>query len=305
VKLSNLSKPFGKLRARKKYKIIVAKSNRHLRELESTPLPAQTELLIGPDSIANLYRSAQLYIGSGGTVTWERMICLLPGLVTAVADNQVPASQALAEDGYQEYLGLAQELDYSQAILRAEDLVNSPSGLTQMTSKMKDLVAPFQAHLLIEASQGLRVRKARASDTRFLYELRKDPVVAAMFISGADFSFESHVKWVESTLAKGESRLYIVLEGQTPRGQVRVDADGGISVSLHESARGRGLGAKALSFAISMDGLLHSPHRKTYYALVKTDNPASQKIFLKVGFGFSETTQLNGITYNKYLYPAP
>jgi UDP-2,4-diacetamido-2,4,6-trideoxy-beta-L-altropyranose hydrolase len=49
--------------------------------------------------------SADLYIGAGGTITWERFACGLPGIVYSIAQNQVKMARDLASQGYQPYAG--------------------------------------------------------------------------------------------------------------------------------------------------------------------------------------------------------
>lgn len=55
--------------------------------------------------LADLMAAADLAIGAGGTTTWERCCLGLPSLVVSVAENQVPACEALARDGVIVYLG--------------------------------------------------------------------------------------------------------------------------------------------------------------------------------------------------------
>ena len=55
--------------------------------------------------MAALMQQADLSLGAGGTTTWERCCLGLPGVIIAVADNQVAISQNLAGHGVQVYLG--------------------------------------------------------------------------------------------------------------------------------------------------------------------------------------------------------
>lgn len=57
--------------------------------------------------IAGLLRATDLFIGAGGTVTWERAACGVPAVIVAAAANQNPFSEDLAADGVQSYLGPA------------------------------------------------------------------------------------------------------------------------------------------------------------------------------------------------------
>ena len=50
---------------------------------------------------------ADLYIGAGGTTTWERFACGLPGIVYSVATNQIKMAQDLETACFQPYAGSA------------------------------------------------------------------------------------------------------------------------------------------------------------------------------------------------------
>jgi spore coat polysaccharide biosynthesis predicted glycosyltransferase SpsG len=54
--------------------------------------------------------AADLYLGAGGTVQLERLCLGLPGVVTAVADNQLESAQWLGQAGFANYLGPASQV---------------------------------------------------------------------------------------------------------------------------------------------------------------------------------------------------
>lgn len=64
--------------------------------------------LNGPSYIADPIEAmmrADIYIGAGGTTTWERFACGLPGIVFSIAENQIKMAQDLATVGFQKYAG--------------------------------------------------------------------------------------------------------------------------------------------------------------------------------------------------------
>jgi UDP-2,4-diacetamido-2,4,6-trideoxy-beta-L-altropyranose hydrolase len=61
---------------------------------------------------------ADLYIGAGGTTTWERFACGLPGIVYSVATNQIKMAQDLETAGFQPYAGSA--ADYKWENLKSK-----------------------------------------------------------------------------------------------------------------------------------------------------------------------------------------
>lgn len=88
------------------FNIVVGKNSPHNNELltlekenENLKVHVQTSDMYG------LMCNSDLYIGSGGTVTWERLFCGLPSLVVSVADNQVESCKDLHMSRYIEYVG--------------------------------------------------------------------------------------------------------------------------------------------------------------------------------------------------------
>ena len=50
-------------------------------------------------------KKADLYLGSGGTTTWERCCLGLPSIVISTGKNQVRSNENLYKQGVIEYLG--------------------------------------------------------------------------------------------------------------------------------------------------------------------------------------------------------
>lgn len=60
--------------------------------------------------MAELMARADLALGAGGTATWERCFLGLPAIVTAIAENQLPACHSCAEAGLIYYAGTWREV---------------------------------------------------------------------------------------------------------------------------------------------------------------------------------------------------
>ena len=54
---------------------------------------------------------ADIFVGAGGSSTWERCALGLPGIVYAISENQVAMSKYLGDQKYQIYLGKISEFD--------------------------------------------------------------------------------------------------------------------------------------------------------------------------------------------------
>lgn len=92
-------------------------------------------------SLAGLMARADLFIGAGGATTWERMSLGLPSLIISVADNQLPFTRALSEDGMQFLLagGKTTSLsDWQETIL---EWIQKPATIiSQLSQRAESLV---------------------------------------------------------------------------------------------------------------------------------------------------------------------
>ncbi|MGN1023858.1 MAG: GNAT family N-acetyltransferase, partial [Lachnospiraceae bacterium] len=71
----------------------------------------------------------------------------------------------------------------------------------------------------------LALRPAAASDSGFLLALRNDPKVRANSFQKDEVKKEDHERWLAGVLSNPARHLYILEEGDTPAGQVRIDVD--------------------------------------------------------------------------------
>ena len=66
----------------------------------------RAQLHCGADNMAELMGNADIAIGAGGVMSWERCCLALPTIAVGIADNQTGALTALAGSGAVTYLGL-------------------------------------------------------------------------------------------------------------------------------------------------------------------------------------------------------
>jgi len=125
----------------------------------------------------------------------------------------------------------------------------------------------------------LTLRPASMADAERLYAWRMDPQTQAASLSGGDFSFDHHCRWLQSSLNRPDRQICIALLGDQPVGMVRADRDGGgwlLSWAIAPAARGQGAGRQMVAAMIAQ---LQSPVR----AEIKNDNPASLRMAAAVG----------------------
>ena len=96
---------------------------------EGLPCPVQIHTAV--DNMAELMTEADLMIGAGGSTSWERCALGLPVIVLPLADNQVPAVNAMSR------AGIAQAVKpHDDDALRTalEDLLSNPTQILAMSA---------------------------------------------------------------------------------------------------------------------------------------------------------------------------
>ena len=88
---------------------------------------------------ASLFRDASFFIGSGGSITWERYALGLPGAVFAIAKNQECISQDAATAGLHLYLGTPTEFTPDR-LAQAVRQLSTPEVRLPMIKKTMNLV---------------------------------------------------------------------------------------------------------------------------------------------------------------------
>ena len=86
--------------------VVVGSDNPHKAGiLERYNTVKKIHIHVDPDNIPELMASADLAVGGGGTMTWERCLLQLPSLIISIAENQVDSSKALDSISAAVYLG--------------------------------------------------------------------------------------------------------------------------------------------------------------------------------------------------------
>lgn len=130
------------------FELVVLASHRHIESIRQLPPISHIKIHFQPQNWFSLLKSADFYIGSGGTVTWERLFVGVPGAVISVADNQVAVSREMAKHGLQYYWGDSEGFDWNQLEEKIEDALSTPSDLLQMSIQGQALVRRVDAQLI-------------------------------------------------------------------------------------------------------------------------------------------------------------
>jgi RimJ/RimL family protein N-acetyltransferase len=102
--------------------------------------------------------------------------------------------------------------------------------------------------------------------------------------------WDEHNNWVEAVVAgKTNKELYIIESEGEGVGQLRLDFDNNeaeVSISLFKSSHSKGVATRALLIAVTNPDVSKRVNR--LIAEVNKNNPASQRLFEKVGFHLRE-----------------
>jgi len=242
------------------------------------------------EDMAALMRAADLFLGAGGGMTWERCAAGLPGIVVALAPNQRPLSEAMAARGIDAYLGDGAALTPAKV---AEALRQATPASAEAVAAMHALCdgqgAARVARRLCLGRLGLRA--AVAEDGEALLNWRNAPFVRRFSGDGAEIPRADHEKWLAATLANPARHLLIgecrgADAAPQPVGVLRYDRieDGAeISVYLVPGLDGLALGADLIRLG---DYWLHKtmPAARRVRARIHPENQASIQAFRRAGY---------------------
>lgn len=130
------------------------------------------------------------------------------------------------------------------------------------------------------------LRNARPEDFRLIYEWANDPETRRNSFSTHTITPDEHKAWYENVMNSDDTRLFIMVYEGKDVGQIRIkikDGSAEISYSVAPDFRRLGYGKIMLSLAVQKIKA-EFPEIKILTAQVKTDNIASRKALLGVGF---------------------
>lgn len=250
-------------------------------------LPACT-LHVDTDRMAELMDAADLYVGAGGSVTWERLTLGLPGLVVAVAENQVETSRRLARVGAHWYLGRLTELSVSrlqQALELAQAMPETLLSVAQAAGAVTDGRGALRVAVEMQA-EDVSLRRAGSEDAVRILEWRNHPAVRRYANDPAPIDHASHARWFAEISTSPNHALLIAEWAGEPLGVLRYDFTGErarVSIYVVPERMGQGWGGALLRQGERWLAA-HRPEIRWCEAEIRGENLASKKIFERNGF---------------------
>lgn len=239
---------------------------------------------------------ADIALGAAGSTSWERAFMGLPSIVIILAENQALPAEHLASQGLAVSAGPSGDLSEQQLAMAVAELAASRIHRASMSTAGRTLIDGEGVRRVVQHLTGgeLRIRRAASGDRELLWMWANDATVRANSFSTASIPWSDHRAWLAEKLKDPDCRIFIAVDGQDrPVGQVRFDwaqpgvAD--ISISVCGGRRGRGLGSKILELAIGE--LFRTTQVEVVRAVVKSENRASARAFLRAGFRTADATE--------------
>jgi UDP-2,4-diacetamido-2,4,6-trideoxy-beta-L-altropyranose hydrolase len=113
--------------------VVVGAGNPHQNELEKSCGSINNAFFhYDPPYLARLMAEADLALGAGGTMAWERCCLGLPSILMSVADNQIEVCRSLSRKGAAIYLGRQQEIGISTIAGSLNFAIMNPETIRRM-----------------------------------------------------------------------------------------------------------------------------------------------------------------------------
>jgi UDP-2,4-diacetamido-2,4,6-trideoxy-beta-L-altropyranose hydrolase len=241
--------------------------------------------------LAELMCEADLALGAGGLMLWERLFLGVPSLVISVAPNQRPQIDTMTEAGAIRFVGDHGETKAGTIAQAVTALAaDEPARLALATTgrKLVDGRGALRLAAWIKAL-ALGARDVRPDDAEDLLNWRTDDRNWRHNWESAEKpDFAAHVRWLESKLADPDCVFRILTRGDEPVGVVRFDlGDAGssayLSIYLVPAWHGRKMGL-AVYFAAERALRRSRPGVRQIVSRIHRDNRASERLHRDAGF---------------------
>lgn len=272
------------------------------------------EFLHNVTDMAEQYRWADIALAAGGSSNWEMSYFGLPRAMIVLADNQVDVASRLSQTRAALLLGNASDvtdIDIADGLTR---LLEDPALRNDLADRSQRLVDGLGALRCVDALTALvslrqaplkcasvSFREATFEDWKVLLDWRNDPLTQMASRTGTPLLDSSHQEWLRNSLADERRELLIAMSNEQPIGTIRIDFAEVSELSWTVAPEYRGLGFGRLMVSRAIERLSRREKPITLQAVVRVDNPASQRIAKSCGFQlFSQDN--TWMTYRMHLH---
>ena len=240
------------------------------------------------DDMASLMSKASLFLGSGGMTNWERCCLGLPSLIVTVADNQTPATKALAQRGALLYLGSSETIQTVDLGHGLATLKKAPQLLESLGQRALEIVDGRGIDRVVKKilRREIDLRLAQEGDCEDLWKWRNAPENRRFSHDDNEIPLASHRTWFAKALQSMNRELLIATLDSEPVGVLRFDLSADealVSIYLVPGHHGRGLGEGILRAGEAWLRCNRLSIRRIRAEIQKINKP-SEKVFLRAGY---------------------
>jgi UDP-2,4-diacetamido-2,4,6-trideoxy-beta-L-altropyranose hydrolase len=239
-------------------------------------------------NMGHLMARADLALGAGGTVTWERCCLGLPALVTTVASNQEELALSCAKMGVLFLLGKSSDVSAFDMEIALRTFLRFPEALVAFSQNGMKLVDGRGSSRVAGwlSPPHIILRPAKMEDCDAIYRWRNSEETRRHIFHPDSIPLDSHIRWFRKSL---EDTNRVLLIGETagePVGVLRYDMQGSealISVYLVPGTHGHGTGTHLIRSGSSWLRKNY-PQIRSIKAEVMPTNISSRKAFINAGY---------------------
>jgi UDP-2,4-diacetamido-2,4,6-trideoxy-beta-L-altropyranose hydrolase len=272
--------------------LVVGENNAHRDEIQRIATKMSNVNVVAPmETLAKSMRQADLFIGAGGTTTWERCCLGLPSIVCWTAINQKSQTLALDALGAHTQLGNAEEQtpeSWRKALVNA---LKNPSRLDSQIKISMELVDGLGTDRVARriAVPRIKLRSATAQDEQLLLQWANEQMVRENSFSKSTIAPDQHHVWLARKMSDSNTLILIGEANGVEIGQVRFDCydeSAILDISIDRQFRNKGYGVALLVDAIR--SFRAAGYQNILKAYILKSNIASQRLFVAAGFSCDE-----------------
>jgi UDP-2,4-diacetamido-2,4,6-trideoxy-beta-L-altropyranose hydrolase len=268
--------------------VVIGRANPHGESVTAAArrVPG-TRVLGDPPDLPKLMADADLIVGAGGTMTWERACLGVPTLAIGIADNQAAVLEGLFAAGAAVGETRMPVPDVERMREWLAVALRSPELLSGLANRARALADGEGARRVADAMSpgSLSFRAARPEDRDATHAWRNSEQIRAVSGHSREIALDEHRAWFERTLANPQRVLLIAEVAGRPVGVVRFDIDDPatavISVYRVPDSKPARLGLVRGAVEWLRE---NRPHVTRIVATVMAGNEASYRAFMSAGF---------------------
>lgn len=251
------------------------------------------KLHVDCDHMWDLTAAADLVIGAGGTMSWERCCLGLPAVVVTTASNQSGTAAILEQHGAALVAGSRETVNPERLADVLRGLGENSGRLSTKSRAAFSLCDGHGAHRLVafleetRAHDGHQValRPVTIADADKILEWQAHPETRRYFRDPRVPGPDEHRVWLADRLGRPGVVIHMIEHDGEAAGLVRLDAHDEpdtfeVSILVAPERRGRGIGLVTLSLLRVM------LPKASFVAWVHPKNRISRQLFVNAGFRF-------------------